>query len=474
MIKIGFIPLADCAPLVVAQEMGFFLQEGLEVQLAKAQGWDQLRSRLEDGEVQAAHLIATLPILSAFGVGGGTCPLATAWVLSQCGNAVTLSNALCRAGVASAANLRQFLSNPDSPPVLRLGVVHPRSTHELMLREWLSEGGLEIGERIELVTSPPQEMVLRLREGKIDGFCAGEPWNQRATTSKLGGIVAFGEEAMPASTEKVLAVRRDWHEANPEVHAALLRALDRAGRWLHDPANAPQAARWLADKRHVNTQEGLLLSALQKRLQAGWGRIASGSRFLRFSGPGVNRPDQADFRWYLERLVLWGHLRPQDLELDLDRICLSEFHREVFPLGDGSERLLPHEACLEADLPAPPAAVRRKLALSGIALAPEAWASLPLPVRRSLLLLPADSAPELRQWAGHLESTGAATAAALPFDGHAPWRQKDALPEALAGAPLTLAQWRGLDDLPRYALLEAARTSLPLPEGLLEGLLAAL
>jgi ABC-type nitrate/sulfonate/bicarbonate transport system substrate-binding protein len=457
MIKIGFIPLADCAPLVVAQELGYFLDEGLEVHLAKAQSWDQLRSRLESGDVQAAHLLATLPLLSAFGIGGGACPVVTAWTLSQCGNAITLSNRLCREGVRTGVDLRQFLSKEGAPRSLRFGVVHPRSTHELMLREWLSAGGQEIGNRVELVTSPPQEMVRRLREGEIDGFCAGEPWNQRATTSKLGGIVAFGEEIMPASTEKVLAVRQDWHEANKPVHAALLRALSKASAWLGIEENLPQAARWLCDKKNVNTQEGILLSALRRELQAGWGKVATGRRFLRFTGPGVNRPDVADFRWYLERLVLWGHLQPQDLELDLERICLSDFHREVFPLGDGSERLLPDELDLEESLERIPCAVRRKLSLSGSRISTDVWCDIPLSLRRQLFLLPADTQAEIAEWAGHLKAACPQVSGSEGALTHASWRQKDHLPFTTLpdGTALDLPQWRSLDELVRFRLWEA-------------------
>lgn len=460
MIKIGFIPLADCAPLVVAQELGYFLDEGLEVHLAKAQSWDQLRLRLESGDVQAAHLLATLPLLSPFGIGGGICPLVTAWTLSLCGNAITLSNRLCREGVRTGEDLRQFLSKEGAPRSLRFGVVHPRSTHELMLREWLSAGGLEIGTHVELVTSPPQEMVRRLREGEIDGFCAGEPWNQRATTSKLGGIVAFGEEIMPASTEKVLAVRQDWHEANKPTHAALLRAIARASAWLGIEENLPQAAKWLCDKKNVNTQEGILLSALRRELHAGWGKVANGRRFLRFTGPGVNRPDVADFRWYLERLVLWGHLQPQDLELDLDRICLSDFHREVFPLGDGSERLLPDELDLEEGLERIPCAVRRKLALSGQHLSEATWTTIPLPLRRQLFLLPADTEAEVAEWSGHLRGACQQVPASEGTSTHAAWRQKDHLPFASLpdGTELDLPQWRSLDELVRFRLWEAVET----------------
>lgn len=326
-IQLGFVPLADCAPLVAARELGHFRREGLDVELRKIQSWPQLLSRLQEGMLEGAHLLSTLPVLVAAGAPGLEAPLCTAWTLSSSANAITLSNRLWKDGVACAEDLARWL---EANPGVRLhfGIVLPRSSQELCLREWLARGGLEIGERIELVTCPPQEMTRRLRENLLDGFCSGEPWNQRAATSKLGGIVALGDSLLPGAPEKVLAVRGSWHQKEPQAHAALLRALATASAWLEDPGNLEQASRMLADKSHVNTQEPLLRSALERRLQAGWKRTMESDGFLRFTG--VNAPAEPGFRYLLERLVWWGHLPSTALETDLRRVCLEDFHREVF------------------------------------------------------------------------------------------------------------------------------------------------
>lgn len=463
--RIGFIPLADSAPLIAAASLGLFQREGVTVELWKAPDWNQATTRLAAGEIQGSHLLATTPLLSA--LEAGVPRLATAWVLSQSGNAITLSNRLWRAGVHDAGTLADWLSRSDDPRPLRFGVVHPRSTHEIMLREWLAAGGLSVGERIELVVIPPQEMVLRLREDRIDGFCAGEPWNQRAATSKLGGMVALGEDVVAPGMEKVLAVRRDWHESHQEEHAAVMRALDAASRWLSDPANAEDAARMLADRHHVNTREPLLLSALRRDLEAGWGRRLRGRRFLRFSGPGVNRPDPAEFRWFLERLVLWGHARPEDLDLDPSEICLVDFHAAVFPGGDGLDRLFDFENEFATNLRCIPMAVRRKLDLAGIKVSLAQWSRLPTAVRSELLSVPSAIRDDLERWGRRFRAVVLQHAGEelreLPPAEHPPWMQLDTVPSALrdhaqaAGLKLGVADWRGLDELERFALIKLSR-----------------
>lgn len=325
--RIGFLPLMDCAPLVIAQEAGFFAREGVQVSLGKLQTWGQLLERLERGELDGAHLLSTIPILASCGAQGLATNLQTAWVLSSSANCLTFSNRLCRDQVVDGRSLASWL---EAHPVanLRLGVVMERSTQELMLREWLQAGGLELGSRISIVVCAPQEMAGKLREGLIDGFCSGEPWSQRATTSKLGGIVALGNQVLGEHPEKVLAVRQGWHEANPSEHRAVLRALALASRWLEDPGHLEDATRILADKVYVNTQAQIVRSSLERKLHAGWGRLLEDPGFLRFSG--INRPDPARFRPLLERLVWWGHLPSGALDSDLNRICLDSFHQETF------------------------------------------------------------------------------------------------------------------------------------------------
>lgn len=466
-IRIGFVPLADCAPLVIALEHGHFRSEGLDVELAKAQTWEQARQKLERGEFQAAHLLATLPLLSALGIDGSRSTLSTAWVLSQSGNAITLSNQLCKAGAIDGPSLARFLESPGASDKIRLGIVHPRSTHELTLREWLATGGLVIGDRIELVVSPPQEMVRRLRDGELDGFCAGEPWNQRASTSKLGGIVALGEDVVAPGTEKVLAVSRDWHERNHATHAAMLRAIDAASRWLSDDSHLDEAAAIVAGKRFVNTQEGLLRDALHRRIRAGWGRTITGRRFLRFSGPGCNIPRASDFRWYLERLVLWGHAQPRDLDLDLDKICLPGFHRETFPRGDGMDRVFAFEQEFADGLRCIPMVVRRKLDLAGVKLSLAQWSRLPLEIRTALVEGQAEGSEALASWKTSAEDAVRTHAGeepkSLAIDDSPAWMRLDAVPTEVsawaveAGVELPIARWRSLDDLQRFALTKLSR-----------------
>lgn len=326
-VRIGFVPLVDCALLAVAQELGFFRQQNLDVDLRKAQSWAQVEEKLLASEWDAAHCLITMPLQFALAAPRGDAPVTYAFTLSRNGNSVTLSNALWNDGVRDAAGLSGWLS--DRPGrVLRLGVVYPRGTQEYFLRSWLERGGLELGDRIVHTIIPPQEMVGRLRKGEIDGFCAGEPWSRRASASKLGRLVAESGVLLPGLGEKVLAVRSAWHRSHSLAHSRLIRALTQASAWFADPAHRSDAVDILASKRYVNTPKTVVEGAL--RDAADRSTDTDNPAAKRFRGVGPDSPSQDHARWYLEQMSRWGHMNVTAAEgPDLSDLCLEGFYRSV-------------------------------------------------------------------------------------------------------------------------------------------------
>lgn len=307
-LKIGFIPLTDCAPLVIALELGFFKKFGLEVQLQKFQRWDQIVRHLAKNQIQAAQLLITIPIENHLGLLGQKFDLEYSFCLSQNANGVTVSNQLWKKGVVDLPSLGQYMGQLPTGQSITLGVVSERSTHEMQLRNWLAKVNLEVGDKIKLVIYPPQEMVHHLREGVIDGFCAGEPWNQKATTSKLGVILATSENMVPLCAEKILGVRTSWRKSNEQTYQGTLKALFEACKWLNASENVHEATKILATKKYINTQESLIYSDLVRVLDGGRKKILRPQKFLRFSGDLVNYPRTSHLWWYFLQFRRWGYI----------------------------------------------------------------------------------------------------------------------------------------------------------------------
>jgi ABC-type nitrate/sulfonate/bicarbonate transport system substrate-binding protein len=337
-LKIGFVPLVDCALLAVAQEQHFFAANGLRVELRKAQSWAAVRDNLAAGELDAAHLLITMPLQSFLSADARAEKLCYAFTLSRNGNGIIISNSLWNDGVRDAAGLSAWMRARPSKPI-RLGVVFARGTQEYLLRSWLAMGGLSINDRITLTVIPPQEMVGRLRKGEIDGFCAGEPWSRRAAASKLGRLVAESGGMLPGLGEKVLGVRVAWHGKHPREHGHMIRALSDASAWLADPANLDVAVELLASKRYVNTSKTVVEAALKDAAtlrraavlrESVPGILPGGDPMaMRFAGYGPDFPARTHAQWYLEQMHRFGHAGAlASARLDVTAVCLEEFYRE--------------------------------------------------------------------------------------------------------------------------------------------------
>ena len=69
-LTIGFIPLTDCASVVMAGELGLFKKYGLNVTISKEASWAAVRDKLVLGELDAAHVLYGLLYGVTLGVAG--------------------------------------------------------------------------------------------------------------------------------------------------------------------------------------------------------------------------------------------------------------------------------------------------------------------------------------------------------------------------------------------------------------------
>ncbi|WP_136253455.1 CmpA/NrtA family ABC transporter substrate-binding protein [Onishia niordana] len=253
-LTLGFVPLIDCALLVVAREQGFFAEQGLDVTLSRQNAWSTLRDRVAAGLLDGAQMLAPLPLAMSLGLGRAPCDTLAPIVLGRHGNTIALSHELSSISGAgyhenpalSARSLAGYLGKHPGHR-LSLAMVYPHSCQHYELRHWLSLGGLDPDRDVDLSVLPPPQMVEALEAGRIDGFCVGEPWGSLAESREAGRIVATGAQLWPTPPEKVLGVTRSWAHRYPATLARLIRALREASHWLSaDPTHRRRAYDWLA------------------------------------------------------------------------------------------------------------------------------------------------------------------------------------------------------------------------------------
>ena len=361
VLSVGFIPLVDAAPLIVAQEMGFAAEEGLALDLVRAPSWSSVRDMLVFGRVEAAHMLAPVPVAAALGLGGTGAPLSVLSVLSVNGNMIGVSTALAdrlRAaghgfGFDDAAGAGTALIAAAGGR-LSIGVPFPFSMHAELLYYWLSALGLPAPQGIDIRTVPPPLMADAIRQGEIDAFCVGEPWGSIAVDQGVGSLLLPGQSIWAFAPEKVLAVRSEWAAAEPGLSARLIRAVWRAGKWLADPQSRVLTAEVLARPEYLDLPPEVIDRSVAGTFTIspqGEQRKAEG--FVEFHRGAANFPWRSQAQWIANQLAARTGLDRADAMLrarsvfraDIFRTALAESGAD---LPGASSKI---EGTIEVDTP---------------------------------------------------------------------------------------------------------------------------
>ncbi len=334
-VKIGFIKLTDCAPLVIAKELGFFDDEYLSVTLEAQANWKILLDRVISGELDGAQMLAGQPIGATIGI-GTRARIITAFSMDLNGNAITVSNDVWRQ--MRTADPALDVPHPPHPipasalkPVvdrdlaagtpMRMGMVFPVSTHNYYLRYWLAAGGISPGYYINgdttgttnadvlLSVTPPPQMPFTLEQGTIQGYCVGEPWNQQAVFKGIGVPVITDYEIWKNNPEKVFGVTEAWARKYPNTHLAILRALIRAAMWLDaSEANRRRAVQILSRPEYVGADPAVIANSMTGTFEYGKGDTRPMPDFNVFFRHHATYPYYSDCIWFLTQMRRWGQI----------------------------------------------------------------------------------------------------------------------------------------------------------------------
>jgi ABC-type nitrate/sulfonate/bicarbonate transport system substrate-binding protein len=345
-LRIGFIPLVDAAALVVAVDKGFTAAEGLDVTLVREVSWSNIRDKLNIGLFDAAHLLAPVAIASSLGLGHVKVPIVAPFNLGLNGNAITVSPALHAAimqeidgdrfdPMATALALSRVVAKrrKSGAEPLTFGMTFPFSTHNYQLRFWMAAGGVEPDEDVRLVVLPPPYMVDSLANGHVDAFCVGAPWNSVAVDLGVGHILHFVADILVSAAEKVLAVRQNWSEKNPDLVAALVRAHIRAAEFIEQPQNRLEVAAILAQPERISVDAEVIRRTLDGRLKISPdGTTRESNRYLLVGREAAGRPDPVQAAWLYAQMVRWGQTA---LKPDALKTAMGIFRPDLYDAASG-------------------------------------------------------------------------------------------------------------------------------------------
>ena len=326
VVRIGFVPLTDAAPLVVAVERGFFRGEGLHVTLHRQIGWGNVRDKLTFGQLDAAHALVGMPLMSQLGREPFAEPLVAVMNLGGGADAITVGRRLAEAGVRTAADLAEWVRRAKSSggdrPVL--AHVFACSVHHYLLRAWLAAGGVDPDRDVRLTVRPPPQVHRQLQMGYLDGYCCGEPYNTAAARDGYGKLVAVTTDVVPSHPDKVLAVTRRWADRHADVLPRLCRAVLRAMQYCDDDRQLPAVAEIMGRPAYLDMPAEAVLQSLTLLRTFGTGRATGPADWRgRPFDPRLAFPSVTHHAWYATQMNRWGHLDADADVPDLAAACVS-------------------------------------------------------------------------------------------------------------------------------------------------------
>ena len=332
-VNIGFIPLTDCASVVMAQELGYYKKYGVDVNIIKQASWAAVRDGLLSGDLQAAHLLYSLPLSVYTGIGGAAGKeIPIAMVLDNNGQAITLSNALSAAAGSdlkkSGAAINALIAAKKAPT---LAVTFPGGTHDIWMRYWLAAIGVPQS-KVGIIVVPPPQMVANMKVGNMDGFCVGEPWGGVAVDQNIGFTALTSQQLWKHHPEKVLGLNKDFSTQTDEVKAVMRAILD-ASAWLDSLPNRRAAAKVISASKYVNASESVIQARLEGRYALGAGqgtRQFLGDQMMFSRAGATNAPRHAHAIWFMAQYVRFGLLKQApDYSAVVSKLLMTDLYAQV-------------------------------------------------------------------------------------------------------------------------------------------------
>ncbi|MEA3373170.1 MAG: CmpA/NrtA family ABC transporter substrate-binding protein [Campylobacterota bacterium] len=343
-LTIGFIALTDCAPIVIAEEKGFFDKYGLDVHVVKeGGGWPGIQQKVINGQYDFSHALAGMPIAATLGINGNA-NLQALLSLDFNGNGITFGNNIIKkmekhgmdktARPMDSESLKKYIDAKRTKEgskyrPLSFGMVHPVSTHNYELRYWMASSGIEPDRDATIKPFPPPTMPSNLIAGNIEGYCVGEPWNERIVLKKKGSTLVTNYDIWNNNPEKVLQARADFVEKNPETTKAVMKAIIEAQMWLDASwDNRKEAAKILSKPNYVKAPVKVLEKSMTGTFQYLKGQDSEPNpQFNVFANYYAAYPFYSHGMWFITQMYRWGQL---DKPVNMKEVIEKTYRPDLF------------------------------------------------------------------------------------------------------------------------------------------------
>jgi bicarbonate transport system substrate-binding protein len=324
-VKLGYIPIVEAAPLIIAKEKGFFAKYGMtDVDLAKQASWGSMRDNTEIGSagggVDGGQYQMPMPHLITEGLitkGNQKIPMYNLLQLITQGNGIAIANKHKGKGLGAKLDQSKGLFNQlkSANTPFTAAQTFPAVNQDFWIRYWLAASGINPDTDIKLLTVPAAQTVANMKTGTMDAFSTGDPWPYRIVKDQIGFLAVLTAEMWKNHPEEYLAMRGDWVDKNPKATKALLKGVMEAQQWLDNFDNRKEAAEILAERNYFNLPAEVLLDPFMGKYEMGEGRVIDDRKMAAYywkdEKGSVSYPYKSHDLWFITESVRWGFL-PQD------------------------------------------------------------------------------------------------------------------------------------------------------------------
>lgn len=360
-VKLGYIPIVEAAPLIIAQEKGFFAKYGMtEVEVAKQASWAAARDNVTIGSagggIDGGQWQMPMPHLLSEGIitDGRKVPMYVLAMLNTQGNGIAIANQHQGKGLGldlsgAADYIKGFSASQGRK--FKAAFTFPNANQDFWIRYWFAAGGIDPDQDIELLTVPSAETLQGMRNGTMDAFSTGDPWPYRIVSDKVGFLGALTQEMWAFHPEEYLAIRADWVDANPKATKALLKAIMEAQQWADKPENRDELVQITAGRNYFNIPPEVLTNPFKGNYTMGDNKadinsFDAGPLYWKDPKGSVSYPYKSHDLWFLTESLRWGFHKDKLADIDTVKRIVDAVNREDL------WREAATEAGFTADIPA--------------------------------------------------------------------------------------------------------------------------
>lgn len=342
-IKLGYIPIVECASMIIAKEKGFFAKYGMtDVELSKQANWASARDNVtigsEGGGIDGGQWQMPMPHLISEGVitNGKKVPMYVLAQLVTQGNGIAVAPMHIGKGVSlDISGAADYIKNFEKTNGRKFKAAHtfPNVNQDFWIRYWFAAGGVDPDKDIDLLAVPPAETVQGMRNGTMDAFSTGDPWPYRIIAEDIGYMAGLTAQIWKDHPEEYLALRADWVDKNPKATKAILKGIMEAQKWIDDPANRPEVVQIVAGRNYFNVPAEILTPPYAGNYKMGDGKpeindFKMGPLYWKDDKGNVSYPYKSHDLWFLTESLRWGFHKDFLKDIDQAKTIIDKVNRE--------------------------------------------------------------------------------------------------------------------------------------------------